>query len=87
MTCVYAFSFSLKHTHTQLALQLKYTYNQILSVLTNTQLHQIFDSNPGFDLRHLLQGSERFIDSILNMMDSDPSFVLAGVCMYDVMMM
>ena len=63
----------------QLALQLKYTYNQILSVLTNTQLQQIFDSSPGFDLRYLLQGSEKFIDSILNMMDSDPSFVLSGV--------
>jgi hypothetical protein len=68
----------LKLSENQLALQLKYTYNQILSVLTNTQLQQIFDSNPGFDLRHLLQGSEKFIDSILNMMDSDPSFVLAG---------
>jgi hypothetical protein len=68
----------LKLSESQLALQLKYTYNQILSVLTNTQLQQIFDSNPGFDLRYLLQGSEKFIDSILNMMDSDPSFVLAG---------
>ena len=56
-----------------------YTYNQILSVLTHTQLQQIFQCNPGFDLRYLLQGSEKFIDSILNMMDTDPSFVLSGV--------
>ena len=63
----------------QLAIQLGYAYNQILSVLTNTQLHQIFEKSPGFDLRHLLQGSEKFVDNILNMADTDPSLVFAGV--------
>ena len=67
------------HTHTQLAIQLMYTYNQVLSVLTNTQLQQIFEKNPGFDLRYLLQGSEKFVDNILNLVDSDPSFILSGV--------
>ena len=64
----------------QIALQLLYAYNQVLSVLTNTQLEQIFDRNPGFDLRYLLQGSEKFVDNILNNVDSDPSFILCGVC-------
>ena len=63
----------------QLAIQLGYAYNQILSVLTNTQLHQIFEKSPGFDLRHLLQGSEKFVDNILNMADTDPSLIFAGV--------
>ena len=67
------------HTHTQLAIQLNYVYYQILSVLTNTQLSQRFESKPGFDLRYLLQGSEKFIDNILNLTDSDPSFTLNGV--------
>lgn len=63
----------------QLAIQLGYAYNQILSVLTNTQLQQIFEKSPGFDLRHLLQGSEKFVDNILNMTDADPSLIFAGV--------
>lgn len=48
-------------------------------MLTNTQLHQIFEKSPGFDLRHLLQGSEKFVDNILNMADTDPSLIFAGV--------
>ncbi len=55
-----------------------YAYNQVLSVLTNTQLQQIFDKNAGFDLRYLLQGSEKFVDNILSMADSDPSFIFNG---------
>lgn len=67
------------HTLTQLAIQLNYVYNQILSVLTNTQLSQIFEKKPGYDLRYLLQGSEKFVDNILNMIDKDPSFTIGGV--------
>ena len=63
----------------QLALQLLYSYYQILSVLTNTQLQQIFERNPGFDLRYLLQGSEKFVDNILKMVDTDPSFLFSAV--------
>ncbi|XP_064399979.1 protein SAND-like isoform X2 [Halichondria panicea] len=66
-------------TDTQLAIQLNYVYYQILSVLTNTQLSQRFEKKPGFDLRYLLQGSEKFIDNILNMTDRDPSFILNGI--------
>ena len=63
----------------QLALQLLYAYYQILSVLTNTQLQQIFERNPGFDLRYLRQGSEKFVDNILKMVDTDPSFLFSAV--------
>jgi len=67
----------------QLAIQLNYVYNQILSVLTYTQLSQIFEKSPGYDLRYLLQGSEKFVDNILNMMDTDPSFIIGGVSLHD----
>ena len=63
----------------QLTIQLEYAYNQILSVSTNTQLQQIFEENPWFDLGLLLQGSEKFVDNILNMTDTDPSLIFAGV--------
>ena len=63
----------------QLAIQLNYVYNQILSVLTYTQLSQIFEKSPSYDLRNLLQGSEKFVDNVLNMMDKDPSFIIGGV--------
>ena len=63
----------------QLAIQLNYVFNQILSVLTQTQLTQIFEKMPGYDLRYLLQGSEKFVDNILNMIDRDPSLTIGGV--------
>jgi hypothetical protein len=54
-------------------------YNQVLSVLTNTQLSQIFEKMPGYDLRYLLQGSEKFVDNVLNLIDRDPSLTIGGV--------
>lgn len=72
-------SLCLFSSPSQLALQLLYAYYQILSVLTNTQLQQIFERNPGFDLRYLLQGSEKFVDNILKMVDTDPSFLFSAV--------
>lgn len=68
-----------QQSESQLILQLHYTYYQILSVLTNTQLQQIFDSNASVDLRHLLQGSEKFIDNILKLSDEDPSYLFSGI--------
>ena len=40
----------------QIIQQMTYAYNQILSVLTFTQLHTVFQRKPNFDLRFLLQG-------------------------------
>ena len=63
----------------QLTLQLQYVYNQILSVLTLSQLARIFKQRRNYDLRRLLTGSEKFIDNLLDLMDCDPSFLLGGV--------
>ncbi|XP_033228132.1 vacuolar fusion protein MON1 homolog A [Belonocnema kinseyi] len=63
----------------QLVLQLTYVYNQILSVLTQTQLTRVYDQRRNFDLRRLLTGSERLIDHLLNFMDREPAFFLGAV--------
>lgn len=63
----------------QLLLQLSYVYNQIISVLTLSQLSKIFRQRRNFDLRRLLSGAEKFIDNLLNMMDSEPGFLLGAV--------
>lgn len=63
----------------QLAVQLTYVYHQILSILTLGQLTRIFERKPGFDLRKMLAGSERLIQSLVRAMDSDPSFMLSAV--------
>ncbi|XP_068711276.1 vacuolar fusion protein MON1 homolog A-like [Montipora foliosa] len=64
---------------TQLVLQLSYVYNQILSVLTYTQLSRIMEQRRNYDLRRLLSGTEKFIDNLLNLMDHEPSFLLGSV--------
>lgn len=46
----------------QLTQQLMYAYNQILSVLTYTQLHNVFERRPNFDLRFLLQGEQHICE-------------------------
>ncbi|XP_011306022.1 vacuolar fusion protein MON1 homolog A [Fopius arisanus] len=63
----------------QLALQLTYVYNQILFVLTQSQLTRVYDQRRNFDLRRLLTGSERLIDHLLNFMDREPAFFLGAV--------
>ncbi|XP_015591269.1 protein SAND [Cephus cinctus] len=63
----------------QLVLQLTYVYNQILSVLTQSQLTRVYDQRRNFDLRRLLTGSERLIDHLLNFMDREPAFFLGAV--------
>ncbi|XP_078000026.1 vacuolar fusion protein MON1 homolog A-like [Glandiceps talaboti] len=63
----------------QLIVQLTYVYNQIVSVLTFSQLNRIFQQRRNYDLRRLLTGTEKFIDNLLNLIDTDPSFVLQAV--------
>ena len=63
----------------QLTLQLQYVYNQILSVLTLSQLARIFKQRRNYDLRRLLTGAEKFIDNLLDLIDCDASFLLGGV--------
>uniref|UniRef100_L7LZQ9 Vacuolar fusion protein MON1 homolog n=1 Tax=Rhipicephalus pulchellus TaxID=72859 RepID=L7LZQ9_RHIPC len=63
----------------QLQGQLVYVHAQILSVVTASQLERVFSQRCNFDLRRLLAGSERFLDSLCDLMDSDPSFLLGAV--------
>lgn len=111
----------------QMAMQLNYVYNQLLFVLTYSQLDRIFKQQTNFDLRNysnslhsantncssgvintisstylvqspclrghaahsyrrlgavsgrLLGGTEKFIDSLLDMFDTNPSFFLGAV--------
>ncbi|KAE8611833.1 hypothetical protein XENTR_v10012616 [Xenopus tropicalis] len=73
---------SVSHTRQseqEIAQELLYVYYQILSLLTGTQLHHLFQQRPSYDLRRLLSGSERITDSLLDLMDIDPSFLLGAV--------
>ncbi|XP_075153880.1 vacuolar fusion protein MON1 homolog [Haematobia irritans] len=49
----------------QLQMQLNDVHNQILSTLTYNQLSKIFRQRKNFDLRRLLEGSERLITNLL----------------------
>lgn len=57
----------------------RYVYNQIVSVLTQSQLNRVYDQRRNFDLRRLLTGSERLIDHLLNFMDREPAFFLGAI--------
>ncbi|GFG32545.1 hypothetical protein Cfor_09047 [Coptotermes formosanus] len=63
----------------QLVLQLTYVYNQIVSVLTSSQLNRIYEQRRNYDLRRLLAGAERLIDHLLNFMEKEPAFLLGAV--------
>eukprot|EP00794_Sanderia_malayensis_P012942 gene12942-14274_t len=63
----------------QLLVQLTYVYHQVLSVLTFSQLSRVFEQRRNYDLRKLLSGTEKFIDNLLNLISSDPSFLLGAV--------
>lgn len=54
----------------------RYAFNQIVSVLTLTQLNRIFEQRRNYDLRRLLSGAERLIDHLLIFMEKDPAFLL-----------
>lgn len=68
-----------KESEAQMAVQLTHVYNQILSVLTHRQLERIMNQRGNYDLRRLLGGTEKFIDSLLNLMDHEPSVLLGAV--------
>ena len=65
---------------TQLIVQLTYLYHQLLSILTLNQLTRIFEQRKGYDLRKMIAGSERLLDSLANSIDNDPaSYILSAV--------
>ncbi|KAI8086666.1 vacuolar fusion protein MON1 [Halteromyces radiatus] len=63
----------------QLKDQLVYLHNQILSVLTSSQLTRIFEQRVNFDLRRLLGGTEVFLDSLSTSFNNDHSFMLGAL--------
>ncbi|CAG8520654.1 44309_t:CDS:10 [Gigaspora margarita] len=63
----------------QLRDQLSYLYNQIVSVLTTTQLTKIFEQRVNFDLRRLLGGTEPFLDNLASTMSDEPGFMFSSI--------
>ena len=55
-------------------------YHQVLSVVTLSHLTRIFEEKKNYDLRKMLAGSERLLDSLIFNMQIDPSFMLSAVC-------
>jgi hypothetical protein len=70
---------STNQSERQLINQVSYAYYQILSVLTLHQLTETYRKKPNYDLRLLLEGTEKFIDNVLVMTDTDPSLLLGGI--------
>lgn len=56
-----------------------YVHNQIVSVLTGSALTRMFEKRRNYDFRHLLGGTERLLDNLLNLLDCHPSFLLGAV--------
>ena len=47
--------------------------------MTLSQLTRIFEQRKNYDLRNMIRGSERLLDSLAMALDTDPSFMLAAV--------
>ncbi|CAI9599692.1 unnamed protein product [Staurois parvus] len=63
----------------QLRRELQYVYYQIISMLTQASVARIFEKKKNYDLRRLLVGSEKILDSLLDLLDTDPGFLLGAV--------
>ncbi|XP_056394475.1 vacuolar fusion protein MON1 homolog B isoform X2 [Hyla sarda] len=63
----------------QLRMELQYVYYQIISMLTQASVARIFERKKNYDLRRLLAGSEKILDSLLDLLDTDPGFLLGAV--------
>ncbi|XP_048111984.1 vacuolar fusion protein MON1 homolog B [Alosa alosa] len=63
----------------QLRQELRYVYNQIVSMLTQASIERIFQHKKNYDLRRLLAGSEKILDALLDLLDREPSFMLSAV--------
>ncbi|XP_001521011.3 vacuolar fusion protein MON1 homolog B isoform X1 [Ornithorhynchus anatinus] len=63
----------------QLRQELLYVYYQIISMLTQASVTRIFERKKNYDLRRLLAGSEKILDSLLDLVEWDPSFLLGAV--------
>ncbi|XP_071445364.1 vacuolar fusion protein MON1 homolog [Hetaerina americana] len=63
----------------QVAMQLTYAHNQIVSVLTSSQLARVFEQRRNYDLRRLLSGAERLLDRLLSSIETQPAFLLCAI--------
>lgn len=63
----------------QMGLQLNYIYSQIIFHLTYAQLKRIFEQQANYDLRRMLTGTEKFVDKLIELMDTNPCFFLGAV--------
>ncbi|KAK7119380.1 hypothetical protein R3I94_021277 [Phoxinus phoxinus] len=70
---------SSRQSEQQLRNELLYVYNQIVSMLTQASITRIFEHKKNYDLRRLLAGSEKILDGLLDLVDSDPSLLLCAV--------
>ena len=69
-------------SESQLYTQMNYAYNQIVSILTLTQLQKAFKQRSNYDLRRLLTGAEKFLNKLLVTVESDASCLLgAATCL------
>ncbi|KAG8914733.1 Vacuolar fusion protein mon1 [Tulasnella sp. 417] len=60
-------------------LHLEYLHLQILSVVTGSQLARIFEKRTNFDLRRLLDGTERFLHSLLTQLELDMGMITSSL--------
>ncbi|KIO25653.1 hypothetical protein M407DRAFT_75427 [Tulasnella calospora MUT 4182] len=60
-------------------LHLEYLHLQILSVVTGSQLSRIFEKRTNFDLRRLLDGTERFLHSLLTQLELDMGMITSSL--------
>ncbi|PWN49647.1 DUF254-domain-containing protein [Violaceomyces palustris] len=58
---------------------LEYLYLQILSIVSAGQLNRLFTRMPNFDLRRLLEGTERLLGNLLSKLQTDLSFPLGAL--------
>ncbi|XP_029466625.1 vacuolar fusion protein MON1 homolog B-like [Rhinatrema bivittatum] len=63
----------------QLRRELMYVYYQIISMLTQASISRIFERKKNYDLRRLLAGSEKILDSLLDLLERDAGFLLGAV--------
>lgn len=66
----------------QLRKELSIVKDQILSLMSGGEIKKRYDTNSSFDLRRYISGSEKFLHSICDSIESDPAFVLQGLNLF-----
>ncbi|KWU44365.1 DUF254-domain-containing protein, partial [Rhodotorula sp. JG-1b] len=67
---------------TVLRQHLDYLYLQVLSVVTVSQLQNIFAKRSNFDLRQLISGTEPFFDSLVSTLQTSLAVALSSISVY-----